>query len=106
MNNDWGYLVTQNIAPVWIGEMGSNLDTQQEQTWAATMLAYMNGKEGSSGGPVFQGSQQSIGGDWWAWGYFPGEVPDGTLESDWATPKPDQQAITDEMLYSPTNPIR
>ena len=27
MNNIWGWLVTGNIAPVWIGEMGSSMAT-------------------------------------------------------------------------------
>ncbi len=34
MNAVWGYLYTRNIAPVWIGEMGSNLDNATEKTWA------------------------------------------------------------------------
>ncbi len=103
MNAVWGYLYTRNIAPVWIGEMGSNLDNPTEITWAHTLLNYMNGKYASAGGPAFYGPEQPIGGDWWLWGYFPGELPDGTLESDWATPKPDQQAITDQMLFRPVN---
>lgn len=101
MNETWGYFYTRNIAPVWIGEMGSNLDNSTEVTWAQTMVAYMDGRYASQGGPSFHGCEQPVGGDWWLWGYFPGELPDGTLESDWTTPKPDQQAITDQMLYRP-----
>jgi aryl-phospho-beta-D-glucosidase BglC (GH1 family) len=101
MNETWGYFYTRNFAPVWIGEMGSNLDNATEISWAQTMVAYMNGKFASQGGPEFHSCEQPVGGDWWLWGYFPGELPDGTLESDWATPKPNQQAITDQMLYRP-----
>jgi aryl-phospho-beta-D-glucosidase BglC (GH1 family) len=103
MNAVWGYLYKQNIAPVWIGEMGSSLDNATEITWAQTMVAYMDGRFALQGGPAFHGLDQPVGGDWWLWGYFPGELPDGTLESDWVTPKPDQQAITDQMLYRPIN---
>jgi endoglucanase len=106
MNADWGYLVTQHIAPVWIGEMGTTLATPQEQLWAQTMVDYMNGKDGAQGGPVFTGNQQGIGGDWWLWGNFDGEEPDGTLEDDWKTPRPDQKAITDQMSYFPAHPDR
>ena len=106
MNADWGYLVTQNIAPVWIGEMGSNLDNTVEQLWAQGIVDYMNGKYGDAGGPTFTGNQQGIPGDWWAWGYFPGEIPDGTLESDFATPKPDQKVITDQLSYFPAHADR
>ncbi|MES2222229.1 MAG: cellulase family glycosylhydrolase [Acidobacteriota bacterium] len=106
MNAAWGYLVTQHIAPVWIGEMGSSLDSPVEQNWAQAMVDYMNGKYGAAGGPVFVGNQQGIGGDWWLWGEFDGEVPDGTLEDDWKTPRPDQKAITDQISYFPAYPYR
>ena len=47
MNASFGYLVTQNIAPVWIGEMGGSLDGTSEsaganlaieQEWAQSVL--------------------------------------------------------------------
>jgi len=101
MNNDWGYLYTRNIAPVWVGEMGSNLDKPQDRVWAQTLLDYMNGKDGAQGGPVFKDQDQPVGGSWWLWGNFPGEQTDGTLGSDWATPRPDQQEITDQLLFTP-----
>lgn len=101
MNRDWGYLYTQNIAPVWIGEMGSNLEKQPDRTWAQALLDYMNGKDGAQGGPAFQGNEQGVGGSWWLWGNFPGEQTDGTLESDWRTPRADQQAITNQLRYVP-----
>jgi endoglucanase len=99
MNDDWGYLYTRNIAPVWVGEMGSNLTSAQDRIWAQTLLDYMNGKDGAQGGPTFHSSDQSVGGSWWLWGYFPGEQTDGTLESDWATPRPDQQSLTNQLLF-------
>ena len=98
MNRDWGYLYTRNIAPVWIGEMGSNVARPQDRVWAQTLLDYMNGKLGDQGGPVFKGNEQPVSGSWWLWGNFPGEPTDGTLEDDWVTPKKDQQAITDQLL--------
>jgi endoglucanase len=54
MNNDRGYLYARNIAPVWVGEMGSNLTSAQDRIWAQTILDYMNGKDGAQGGPAFQ----------------------------------------------------
>ena len=69
MNAAWGYLVTQNIAPVWIGEIGASLDgvsesagsgLVDEQAWAATVSAYLNGQYGGQGGPTFSGKQQAI----------------------------------------------
>jgi hypothetical protein len=60
----------------------------------------MNGKCGAQGGPTFKKSEQPVGGSWWLWGYFPGEQTDGTLGSDWMTPRSDQQGITDQLLYA------
>jgi endoglucanase len=99
MNKDWGYLYTRHIAPVWVGEMGSNLQTPRDRIWAHTLLDYMNGKYGAQGGPTFHGDDQPVGGSWWLWGYFPGEQTDGTLQSDWLSPRPDQQSITDQLLF-------
>jgi aryl-phospho-beta-D-glucosidase BglC (GH1 family) len=101
MNADWGYLYTKNIAPVWIGEIGSSLRTPQEQAWAQAMVDYLNGKDGAEGGPVFTGRQQPISTSWWVWGYYPGGHPDGTVGKDWITPRPEQQRITNQLLYRP-----
>jgi uncharacterized protein YmfQ (DUF2313 family) len=68
MNAVWGYLVIENIAPVWLGEMGTYLNgnsTQlaQSTAWCAMMVSYLNGT--AAGGPAFSGTQQGIGWDWW-----------------------------------------
>ena len=44
----WGYLVKENIAPVWIGEMGSYFNGTAAQiaestAWMNMMISYMNG---------------------------------------------------------------
>ena len=75
MNQLWGYLLTQDFSPVFIGEMGGSLDgtddssganLADEQAWASTLVAYANGK--AAGGPTLSGNQQGISTDWWAWG--------------------------------------
>ncbi|MBW4034033.1 MAG: glycoside hydrolase family 5 protein [Proteobacteria bacterium] len=81
MNRTWGYLVTQHIAPVWVGEMGSSMRSTNARAWAATLLGYMNGKDGTEGGPTFGPGEQPVPGDWWVWGYLPGQAPDGTLNA-------------------------
>ena len=111
MNNAWGYLVTQNIAPVWIGEMGSNMTSSDSQAWAQTLVDYMNGKDAAQGGPAFTGKQQGIGGSWWNIGWEGGApgtgagggVPDGNQDA-WGIGnyRPLQQAVTDQMLFKPS----
>jgi endoglucanase/chitinase len=86
MNHAWGYLVTDGIAPVWIGEMGANMDgscchetLSGSRAWASTLVNYLNGRLGVLGGPTFKGDEQGVSTDWWAWGYLPGQQLDGTL---------------------------
>jgi len=109
MNGGWGYLVSNHIAPVWIGEMGASLDgvgpdskggahLSDEQKWADMMVAYVNGEDGASGGPTFAGCETGIGTDWWAWGNLAGESPDGTLD-DTGKPRAQQKAITRKLQF-------
>ncbi|MDB4966741.1 MAG: hypothetical protein JWN44_2430 [Myxococcales bacterium] len=101
MNADWGYLVSQKIAPVWVGEMGSSMDDPGDDAWAQTLVSYLNGGEGGAGGPTFSGDEQGIGGDWWAWGYLAGQLPDGTQNSDGSL-RANQRAVWSQLLYHAT----
>ena len=99
MNRAWGYLVSENIAPVWVGEMGANFDGSQghekvagSRAWASTLVDYVNGKLADQGGPRFTGAQQGVSTNWWAWGYLPGQSLNGTLGVDGA-PRPAQYAV-------------
>jgi endoglucanase len=101
MNLAWGYLVTRDIAPVWIGEMGASMNSADARAWAATLVPYLNGKDGAQGGPVFKPDQQPISTDWWRWGSGSDRiVPDGTLEPNWRTSRPEQ-----EVVYARLRPI-
>ena len=66
-NAVWGYLETENIAPVWIGEAGSTMSNSDDTAWADTLTAYANGQEGASGGPTFAGNQQGVSVTWYSW---------------------------------------
>lgn len=98
MNRTWGYLVRDNIAPVWIGEMGSALRAPNEKAFARTLIDYMNGKYGAEGGPSFKAGEQPISGSWWVMG-FSEDTPFG-LQTKWGKGnyRPEQLAITDQML--------
>lgn len=112
INKAYGYLETQNIAPVWIGEIGASLDgtadsagsnLAEEQAWASTMVDYLNGKDGALGGPTFTGSQQGMSTDWWDWGYNPGQDPDGVLNADGSL-NAGQKAIWTQFQQAPIVP--
>lgn len=98
MNKTWGWLVRQNIAPVWIGEMGSSMKTAEEQAWGGTLLGYMNGT--APDGLRFSKNQQPVSGDWWCWGYRQGELPDGCLDQA-GQMRPEQAPFIGQLLFLP-----
>jgi endoglucanase len=91
MDEMWGWLINDNIAPVFVGEIGSSMDSAQSKAWAATIVPYLNGTPPD--GLRMPAGGQGVSTDWWAWGYLKGQMPDGTLESDWKTPRPRQEAV-------------
>ena len=104
INHSWGDVVKNKVAPVWIGEMGSNMRSADSKAWAKTLLDYMNGKDGAQGGPTFTISEQPVSGSWWNIGSEGGRGnPDG-IQTQWGPGhyKPEQQAVTDQMLFRPS----
>ncbi len=99
MNEMWGWIVDTDLAPVFIGEMGSSMTSARSRAWAATIVPYLNGT-GPGGLHVPEGGQGAST-DWWAWGYLPGQNPDGTLEADWKTPRPPQEAVYAKLRQRP-----
>ncbi len=80
-NQFWGYLYQQNIAPVWLGEFGSFLQTTSDQQWANTLVSYIDG--GVDGGTLPAGDQ-GINWTWWSWNPNSGDTG-GILNNDWTT---------------------
>ena len=84
MNSLWGYIVKENIAPIFIGECGDWLATADSQAWAAAFVSYVNGE--APGGPTFTNGQQGISWGWWNWGMSEngGAVPDFGVLTAWS----------------------
>jgi endoglucanase len=91
MNEMWGWIYKENLAPIFVGEMGSSMASAQSKTWAETIVPYLNGT-GPDSIRVPPGAQ-AVSTDWWAWGNLTGQMPNGTLEADWETPRPEQEAV-------------
>lgn len=98
MNRTWGWLVQENVAPVWIGEMGASMASADSREWGDTLLAYMNGQ--APGGLTLAAGQQGVGGDWWAWGCLTGQNPNGCVGEDGKV-RPAQAPFIDRMLFRP-----
>ncbi len=43
----WGYVQKQGIAPVWVSEFGTRLETQQDKQWFSSLVSYLG--TGASG---------------------------------------------------------
>ncbi len=96
MNKMWGCLITENIAPVWIGEMGASMISSASKAWGETLLEYMNGT--TKGGLKFSGSQQPVSSDWWVWGCLKGQNPDGCLAEDGKL-RPEQAPFIEKLRF-------
>jgi endoglucanase len=101
MNKTWGWLVTSNVAPVWIGEMGASMSSPESREWGTTLLHYMNGA--AVGGLVFKPGQQPVSGDWWAWGSLSGQTPNGCVREDGQV-RPEQAPFIAQMLFQTDRP--
>lgn len=89
----WGFVARQNLAPVWVGELGASDPGPggSAHAWATTLLDYMNGFE-----PPLSGSWWNIGTE------DPGANPNG-LQTAWGVGhyRPEQLYITDRLLFRP-----
>lgn len=79
---NWGFLNTEGIAPVVLGETGSRFAIPQDDTYMAALQEYLAASaEGGPGG---------IGAIWWTWGPNSFDTK-GVLRDDWFTV--DQQKV-------------
>ena len=106
MNSLWGYLVKENIAPIFIGECGDWLATPDAQAWAAAFVSYVNGQ--APGGPVFTAGQQGISWGWWNWGTSEngGRAPDFGVLTAWSDGalKPQQAGVLNQLFFHAAPP--
>jgi aryl-phospho-beta-D-glucosidase BglC (GH1 family) len=74
----WGYLYRQNIAPVWLGEFGSTLQTTSDQQWYQQLTSYLANTTGAPAG--------GTGMSWTYWSWNPNSADTGgILQNDWTT---------------------
>lgn len=68
----WGYVRKQGIAPVWVGEFGSKLQTEQDKQWFTSLVNYLGTGSG--------------GFNWTFWSWNPDSSDTGgILQDDWQT---------------------
>lgn len=68
LSSAWGNVVSNSVAPVMV-VLGANMDNSDgfgtaDASWASTLVPYINGQSGISGGPTFGQFQQAISTSW------------------------------------------
>lgn len=79
----WGYLVDQNVAPVWVGEFGTTLMTDSDTKWLDSMASYIQNKK--------------LNFAFWCWNPDSGDTG-GILEDDWMTVNQNKQSVLQPLL--------
>ncbi|WP_030165082.1 cellulase family glycosylhydrolase [Streptomyces sp. NRRL S-813] len=72
----WGYLFKQNIAPVWVGEFGTTLQSTVDQKWLSALVSYLR--------PTTTYGADSFQWTFWSWNPDSGDTG-GILKDDWQT---------------------
>jgi endoglucanase len=86
-NGNWGYLATEGIAPVLVGEFGSKLQTDVDRAWFENMVAYL----------------ASTGMSYAYWSFNPNSGDTGGLvQDDWVTPQAEKVAALSPLIGSGT----
>ena len=83
-DHSWGYLTKQNIAPIMVGEFGSNLQTSSDQQWFQAFQAYMK--------------QNALGWTFWSLNPDSGDTG-GLLADDWKTVVQAKQDVLKLLQY-------
>ncbi|MFR9800372.1 cellulase family glycosylhydrolase [Streptomyces sp. MS06] len=72
----WGYLFKQDIAPVWVGEFGTTLQSAVDRQWLAALVDYLR--------PTAQDGADGFQWTFWSWNPNSGDTG-GILKDDWTT---------------------
>lgn len=82
----WGYIIKENLAPVWVGEFGSRLATEQDKQWFSSLVAYL----GTGAGGI----------SWTYWCWNPDSIDTGgILADDWQTVNSTKQNLLKPLLF-------
>ncbi len=75
----WGFIVRRNIAPLFLGETGSNELTEADRTWMRLFTTYLNT---NTTGVTLPPGVLPMSFGWWSWNANPQGNPMGLLAPD------------------------
>lgn len=81
----WGYIYQQNLAPVLLGEFGSNLTDPKDTAWLSRLVPYLGGDFDADGRTDIAAGDEGMSWTWWSWNPNSGDTG-GILAADWRTP--------------------
>ncbi len=86
-DTNWGYIEREGIAPVWVGEFGSRLQTQADQQWFNALIGYLG---------------RGVNGyNWTFWSWNPDSSDTGgILQDDWLTVNQQKQNSLHTIQFS------
>jgi chitinase len=82
----WGYIYEQGIAPVYLGEFGTNLSDPKDVPWFQAITRYLGGDLNNDGVKDITAGQQGVSWTYWSWNPDSGDTG-GILSDDWQTVK-------------------
>ncbi|MDP1748666.1 MAG: Calx-beta domain-containing protein [Reyranella sp.] len=80
----WGYIYKEGIAPVYIGEFGTNLTDPKDAPWLEAITSYISGDLDNNGTHDLPAGKQGVSWTFWSWNPNSGDTG-GILANDWNT---------------------
>lgn len=112
----WGFIFEQNIAPIWIGEVGgkfgvdgsgdvvSDSNAQYERQWIYHLQRYMDGYHDGSTIRQLDGDDQGISFAYWSLNPTSSDIG-GILQDDWITEQSTKLELIGMMLNNMALPL-
>ncbi|WP_313824092.1 cellulase family glycosylhydrolase [Leclercia sp.] len=105
----WGFIVENNVAPVWIGEFGGKFGTngtgdlgiaphaEYESQWLYHLELYMNGDFDGDGDKDLPAASEGISFCYWAFNPNSGDTG-GIVQDDWTAPQAFKLRLLDPIM--------
>jgi aryl-phospho-beta-D-glucosidase BglC (GH1 family) len=114
----WGFIFYENIAPIWIGEMGghfgldgdgnlTNPHRVEESEWMSHLVRYLdwdqniNGSVAPGEAVLANGGKRGMSFAWWSFNPNSGDTG-GLVQDDWVTPQNPKLALLTPILNDET----
>lgn len=95
----WGYLYEQNIAPVYVGEFGTNLRDPKDVIWFEAITSYLSGDFDNNGTADIPAGREDLSWTFWSWNPNSGDTG-GILADDWTTVNENKMAYLDPIRFT------